>query len=116
MEFRLLGPFEAWHDGARVDVGAGLQIRLLATLLLNADRPVSSERLAEVLWPNPIDRKPKSVITYVSRLNGRFKAVGADDVTIANESYGYVLRVRHPEQVDRVRFDQLRDQARQAIT
>jgi DNA-binding SARP family transcriptional activator/tetratricopeptide (TPR) repeat protein len=114
VDFQLLGPFEVWHDGSRVDVGAGHQLRVLVTLLLNANRPVTSERLCEVLWPNPADRKPKSVITYVSRLNGRFKAAGAGEVTITNEPSGYVLRLDR-KHIDLVRFERLRDEARQAL-
>lgn len=112
MDFRLLGPFEAWHDGNRVNVGAGKQIQVLVALLLRANRPVGLHRLAEVAWPNPADRKAKNVITYVYRLNRAFKDAGATDVVIDTESTGYVLRAR-PEQIDYVWFERLRERARQ---
>jgi hypothetical protein len=51
MEFRLLGPFEARHDGRPVEVGGRRQERcLLALLLLEAGRIVPIDRLVDLLW------------------------------------------------------------------
>ena len=109
VDFRLLGPFEVWHDGERIDVGSGQQVQVLVALLLRPNRPVSQGQLAEKLWASPADRRPKNIITYVSRLNRLFRAGG---VTIDTEFTGYVLRVQ-PEQIDYQRFTRLREQARQ---
>ncbi|MGH3749391.1 MAG: AfsR/SARP family transcriptional regulator, partial [Micromonosporaceae bacterium] len=51
MEFRLLGPFEARHNGQRIEVGSRRQERcLLAILLLEAGRIVPLSRITDLLW------------------------------------------------------------------
>jgi DNA-binding SARP family transcriptional activator len=50
MEFRLLGPLEAWHCGRPVDLGDRQQRYVLAALLLEANKPVSVDRLTEIVW------------------------------------------------------------------
>src|SRR5690606_16032467 len=51
VEFGLLGPFEARHDGAVVDVGKRRQERcLLGVLLLQAGRSVAMAKLVDLLW------------------------------------------------------------------
>src|SRR5215204_1985568 len=109
VDFRLLGPFEVWHDGERIDVGSGQQVQVLVALLLRPNRPVSQGQLAERLWASPADRRPKNIITYVSRLNRLLRPNG---VTIDTEFTGYVLRVQ-PDQIDYLRFTRLRERARQ---
>ena len=50
MDFRILGPLEVAHDGRAVPVTGTRQRELLALLLLDAGRVVSSDRLMEELW------------------------------------------------------------------
>ena len=50
LEFRILGPLEVWRDGCPIKLGAAKQRALLAILLLNANRVVSRDRLADALW------------------------------------------------------------------
>ncbi len=45
MEFRILGPLEVLDDGRSLEVSGAKQRSLLAVLLLNANRVVSSDRL-----------------------------------------------------------------------
>ena len=89
MEFRILGPLEVLDEGRSVDVGAAKQRALLAVLLLNANRVVSSDRLIEALWG---ERAPgtaqKALQVYVSQLR---KALGRD--RILTRAPGYELRV-----------------------
>ena len=60
MDFRLLGPLEVVENGAAIDVGSAKQRALLAVLLLNANRVVSTDVLKESLWgerpPEPRQR------------------------------------------------------------
>ena len=51
MEFRVLGAVEAAADGVPVDLGSRKQRLVLAVLLLEAGRPVSLDRLLDLLWP-----------------------------------------------------------------
>ena len=102
MEFRILGPLEVFDDGRSVDVGAAKQRALLAFLLLNANRVVSSDRLIDALWG---ERAPgtaqKALQVYVSQLR---KALGRD--RILTRAPGYELRVE-PGELDLERFAEL---------
>ncbi|HEV2781171.1 MAG TPA: tetratricopeptide repeat protein [Actinophytocola sp.] len=105
MEFRLLGPFEAWHEGAPVDLGDLQQRYVLTVLLLHANKPVTPERLIEIIWP---EQKPRTnlVTGYIAKLRKTFRQIGARDVKIETTPTGYVLRVNE-EQLDTARFDRL---------
>jgi DNA-binding SARP family transcriptional activator/tetratricopeptide (TPR) repeat protein len=102
MEFRILGPLEVLDEGHTVDVGAAKQRALLAVLLLNANRVVSSDRLIEALWG---ERAPgtaqKALQVYVSQLR---KALGRD--RILTRAPGYEIRVEEGE-LDLDRFETL---------
>ncbi|MDX6263558.1 MAG: hypothetical protein QOH84_5246 [Kribbellaceae bacterium] len=88
MEFRLLGPFEAWHNGSRVALGDPQQRFVLVVLLLNAGRPVSTDRLVETVWPQ---QRPKSPLVpgYISKIRSLLSEGG--DATVEKTQTGYVL-------------------------
>ena len=69
MEFRILGPLEVRDGGEPLTVGGVRQRTLLALLLLNANRPVSTDRLVAGLWG---DEEPATALgalqNYVSQL------------------------------------------------
>jgi SARP family transcriptional regulator, regulator of embCAB operon len=90
MDFRLLGPFEARHDGVVVTVAKRRQERcLLALLLLQPDRMLSIERIAELLWEGaPPATARGTVHTYVGRLRRTLDPYGVQIVTRGD---GYVL-------------------------
>src|SRR6266566_5551509 len=50
VDFRILGPLEVWDPDRPLPLGGGKQRALLAILLLEANRVVSTERLIELLW------------------------------------------------------------------
>jgi DNA-binding SARP family transcriptional activator/RecA/RadA recombinase len=103
MEFRVLGPLEVAGASGAVTPGGRKLRALLAQLLLNANEPVSAERLAIALWGE--DAPPSSVKTihvHVSRLR---KALG-DPGVIATTPAGYVLHVG-PGELDAQEFDRL---------
>lgn len=103
MEFRLLGPLEAWHDEAPVPLGDLQQRFILVVLLLHANRPVSSARITDIIWGDTPDRRDL-VRLYIKRLRDAFQV--ADDVSIETTPTGYVLRV-HRYQLDTQQFDRL---------
>jgi DNA-binding SARP family transcriptional activator/tetratricopeptide (TPR) repeat protein len=110
VEFRVLGTVEATADGAPVDVGSRKQRLVLAILLLEAGRPVSLDRLVDLLWPTaPPASARNTVQALVSRLRAVFRA--ADGPELATEGPGYVLRA-DPATVDAHRFTALVRQAR----
>jgi tetratricopeptide (TPR) repeat protein len=112
VEFRVLGSVEATADGAPVDLGSRKQRLVLAVLLLEAGRPVSLERLVDLLWPTaPPASARNTVQALISRLRGVFRA--ADGPELATEGPGYVLRAT-PDAVDAHRFTALVRRARAA--
>lgn len=107
MEFRMLGPLEAWHDDTPVPLGDQQQRFILVVLLLHANKPLSAERLTEIVWPDNPDRRTL-VRGYINKLRTAFRDTGAE--MIERTATGYLLRVS-PEQIDTVRFDRLRAEA-----
>jgi DNA-binding SARP family transcriptional activator len=108
-EFRLLGPLEAVVDGNPVLLAAAKPRALLALLLLNRNRVVSTERLIDELWADePPSRATKTLQVYISQLR---KSLGPG--RLVTQSPGYVLRVEAGE-LDLDRFEELTAAARNA--
>jgi DNA-binding SARP family transcriptional activator len=107
LEFRLLGPLEAVADGEPLQLGGQKQRALLALLLLDANRVVSTDRLADALWG---EEPPRTAVTslqnFVSQLR---KLLGPE--TVVTRPPGYQLSIA-PEQFDLEQFRRLVDQAR----
>ena len=109
MEFRVLGPLEVLDDGRPLDLGAPRQRALLAFLLLHANEVVSTDRLAEALWPGGIPRTAqKAIQVYVSALR---RALGSARDVLETHGPGYLLRVA-PEELDLHEFERLLASAR----
>ena len=103
MEFRILGPLEVRDDDDVVALGGAKTRGLLAVLLLNANQPVSGERLAVAVWGEDVPPSALSrVHVHVSRLR---KALG-DPGVLTTTPAGYRLRVR-PGELDADRFRRL---------
>jgi DNA-binding SARP family transcriptional activator len=103
MEFSVLGPLEVRAGGRAVALGGAKPRTVLAALLLQANEPVSGERLALALWGE--DAPPgavKTVQVHVSRLR---RALG-DPELLTTTPAGYVLHVR-PGELDAERFETL---------
>jgi DNA-binding SARP family transcriptional activator/streptogramin lyase len=111
LQFRLLGRVEAVRDGERVDIGTRKQRAVLALLLLNANRVVSTERLIDELWGSSPPESARSALqVYIAGLR---KALGRDSGILRTTPPGYVLEVERGA-VDLERFAELRDEARAA--
>jgi DNA-binding SARP family transcriptional activator len=107
MEFRLLGPFEVWDNGQRVEIAGARRRALLALLVLRANEVVRTELLVDELWgEHPPQNATAALQSHISRLR---KTLGAN--TIASREWGYVLRAAG-SQIDLWRFMELLDEAR----
>ena len=107
MEFRILGPLEVVADGRALDVGGPKQRAVLAMLLIEANRVVSSDRLIDALWDEkPPEQALKTLQVHVSQLR---KVLGKD--VLQTQAPGYVLRVE-PDQLDVGRLQRLREQGK----
>ena len=92
VEFRLLGPVEAWDGSEPVRLGGPKPRILLAALLLDRDRVVPADRLVDAIWDEePPDTARALVQTYVSALRRALSRPGGPD-TIQTRPPGYALR------------------------
>jgi DNA-binding SARP family transcriptional activator/tetratricopeptide (TPR) repeat protein len=111
VEFRVLGPLEAWSDGAILRISSGRQRTVLAALLLHANRVVGVDELAEALWgsaPPPSARVTAQ--NYVKRLRA---ALGHAGRRVVTRPPGYLIRVG-PDELDISSLEMSLDSARTA--
>jgi DNA-binding SARP family transcriptional activator len=107
LEFRILGPLEAVDGEEVLHLGGQKQRALLALLLLDPNRVVSTDRIVDALWgEQPPRTAATSLQNFVSQLR---KLVGSE--TLVTKPPGYELRLAG-EQLDLVRFRRLVDEAR----
>lgn len=110
VEFRLLGTVEAVHDGRSLDLGHSRQRSILATLLMEANRPVTVDQLVDYVWGGSPPQRGRDVLySYMSRL--RTVLAPLPDVAIERRSGGYTLMVER-DRVDLHRFRRLVSAAR----
>jgi len=104
MRFAILGPLTV-HDGHRpVPVTSGKLRVLLAALLCHANRVVSNEQLADLLWDGrPSGAANTTIRSYVKRLR---RALGAAGDRVEAHSPGYLIRVE-PGELDTQEFADL---------
>jgi DNA-binding SARP family transcriptional activator len=108
LDFRILGPVEVWDDEAQLQLGGPKQRAVLALLLLDAGRVVSTDRLIDALWgEQPPATAATSLQNFISQLR---KVVGAD--VLVTKPPGYRLQLE-PEQLDLERFRRLVEGSRQ---
>jgi DNA-binding SARP family transcriptional activator/Tfp pilus assembly protein PilF len=111
VEFRLLGELDVTVEGVTVHLN-GKQRATLGVLLLNANRMVSIDRIADAVWG---ERLPAGATARVRMLISELrKALGpAGSEVIVTRRPGYVLRVLSG-QLDLEQFESHIHQAREA--
>jgi len=108
-QFRILGPLEVVRSGCVVPLGGPRQRAVLALLLLEANRVVSFDRLAEDVWGgHPPPGSVTTLHSYVFRLRralepDRLRGVAGD--VLVTKDRGYLLRVNR-EQLDSAIFEE----------
>ncbi|GAA0483989.1 SARP family transcriptional regulator [Paractinoplanes deccanensis] len=111
IEFRLLGPVEAWVGDRRVEVGQPRQRAVLAVLAADAGRAVATDVLIDRLWgetPPPTARR--SLHAHVTRVRRALEEAGGQ-ATLARRSGGYLLDT-DPGRVDLHRMRDLLGRSR----
>jgi DNA-binding SARP family transcriptional activator len=103
LHFRILGPLEALADGRPIRLGGPRQRATLAILLLNANRVVPVERLAEDLYAG---RPPVTAVTQVQRQVSELRRALGSTEAIATRAPGYLVRVQD-DGFDLARFERL---------
>jgi DNA-binding SARP family transcriptional activator len=110
LEFRILGSFEVRRANDPIRIGGSRPRALLALLLIHGGRPVSVDRIVDVLWgEQPAPTARHMVEVYVSNLR---KVLGAE--RIVRDPVGYVLRL-DGEECDATRFERLFAEGREAL-
>ena len=112
LEFRILGPLEVVGEHGPFRLGGPKQRATLAILLLNVNRIVSVDRLADELYSGAA---PVTAVTQVQRQISELRRALGVESSIDTQSPGYVIRLA-PEQLDLHRFERLTDEARRALS
>ncbi|MEU9886319.1 BTAD domain-containing putative transcriptional regulator [Sphaerisporangium sp. NPDC051011] len=113
MEFRILGPLEVFAGTERLDIGGTRQRITLANLLLDANRVVTVDRLAEAIYGDDLPPTSRAQVQIcISSLRRLFAANGDPDI-ISTQSRGYTIRVDEGR-LDMRRFEELTSRARRA--
>lgn len=105
-EFGILGPLLVRHSGAPVHVGAAKLRMLLASLLVEADRVVTTDTLVHRLWGDTPPLHARNTLqNYVLRLR---RALGstADTGPVRTHPRGYLIETT-PQTLDLRRFTSL---------
>src|SRR3954468_17595615 len=111
MEFRLFGPVEVWLDGRLVDAGRPGQRVVLAALLAEAGRLVSTEALIDRGWGEAPPRATRRAVhVRLARVRRLFEQDGSLRAPLVRRSGGYLLDV-DAQAVDLHRFRRLVDGA-----
>ncbi|USQ77322.1 nSTAND1 domain-containing NTPase [Ornithinimicrobium cryptoxanthini] len=111
IEYAVLGPLEVTSDGEPVDLAGDRLRRLLVTLLVTRNRPVSVDRLVEAVFGEQAGPKAEATLrTYLTRLRHKL----GTDLAVGHTDGGYVLHVPD-EALDSAHFEQLVGQGRRAL-
>ncbi|MFC5719461.1 BTAD domain-containing putative transcriptional regulator [Streptomyces gamaensis] len=114
VDFKVLGPVEAHAEGRALALGGAKQRTLLAALLVNADAPVSGDRLCDAIWgETPPASAQANVRSYVAALR-RALGPGSGEARLGLGHRGYRLRLR-PDELDLRVFEDLAARGRTAL-
>ncbi|GAB3399427.1 BTAD domain-containing putative transcriptional regulator [Flindersiella endophytica] len=111
MRIRLFGEMEFTVAGRRLDLGTPRQQAVLAALIVDAGRPVTTETLIDRIWDDDPPAEARNVLySYLSRirrvLKQAAKLTGEPPVLLERRYAGYVLNV-DPAAVDLHQFRSL---------
>ena len=111
LQFRMLGPLEAWRGETSLRLGGERQRALLALLLVHANELVRTEQLVDQLLGGEVsDSALNTTRVAVSRLRRLLEDGDAGGVLVTRAG-GYVLNAG-PEQLDVARFERLLSEGR----
>ena len=111
VDYRILGSLEALRDGESLALGGAKQRTVLAMLLVNANRLVTTDALTEALWPDKPPGKPLTSIQGYVSFCGKALAPEHGSEVIVTEPAGYRLAV-DSDAFDLLRFETLTDKGR----
>ena len=114
VDYGILGSLEATRAGTRLLLGGAKQRTVLALLLINANRVVTTDEMIEALWPGRAPGKPLTAIQgYVSELRRVLDADRPFEVVVT-EPAGYRMPV-DPDALDLFRLEALLRKGRDGL-
>jgi DNA-binding SARP family transcriptional activator len=112
MDYRILGPFEAFDGERELSLGGARQRAVLALLLLRANEALTRDVIVDELWgEHPPQTVGKVLQNCISALRKELPA-GADKLRTVGSAY--VLQLA-PEELDRDRFERGLAEGRAAL-
>jgi DNA-binding SARP family transcriptional activator len=103
-EFLLLGPVEVRVDGVPVELGGALSLRVLAAVLLDANRVVSVEQIVAACWGEQAPASARiQAQNRVSALRRALREALPGRTLISTRGSGYLIEVGDDE-LDTARF------------
>ncbi|WP_327139058.1 AfsR/SARP family transcriptional regulator [Nocardia sp. NBC_01327] len=102
MEFLILGPLVVRSGEGEVAISAPRQRIVLTTLLLNPNKIISVDRIAQFVWDDPLPPSAAATVrTYVMRLRRALGPFGVE--RIQTRAPGYRIQI-HDDDTDLGRF------------
>jgi DNA-binding SARP family transcriptional activator len=118
LEFRVLGPLEVVGDTGALLLGGPKRRSVLAILLLNANRVVSIDRLADDVYgeasPATVVTQLQGHVSQLRRLLDPDHRAGEPGSLIETREPGYLIRIA-PEQIDLHRFERWTEEAARSL-
>lgn len=112
VEFGVLGPLEVFREDEPLSLGGHQQQLVLAVLLTNLNRVVSTDRLIDEIWgESPTRAARKTVQSHAAHLRS---LVNRDGEILRGRPPGYLLEME-PDQVDAHRFEALVHEGRSRL-
>jgi WD40 repeat protein/DNA-binding SARP family transcriptional activator/energy-coupling factor transporter ATP-binding protein EcfA2 len=118
IDFRILGPIEVADETAALRLGGPRQRAVLAILLLQANRVVAVEQIADDLYNDAVPAtgvaQVQDHVSQLRKLFGQRRGVDGAEQILETRSPGYMLRVG-PDQLDAFRFEGMTEDAFAAL-
>jgi DNA-binding SARP family transcriptional activator len=111
LEFRILGPLEVVGERGPISLAGPRQRATLAILLLNANRVVSVDRLADQLYAGA---PPVTAVTQVQRQVSELRRLLGSPAVIETRPPGYIIRLSS-DQLDVDGFEHRIDEGSRAL-
>jgi len=112
VQFQLLGPVQAVWNGDALPLGGPRQRALLALLLLEPGRPISTDRLIDELWHG---HPPPGAATTLRSYASRLRSVLGEAASLTATPGGYALTVA-ADRIDAQRFERLVREGEEALS
>ena len=113
--FRVLGPIEVCAGDCVLPVGGRTQVKVLAFLLLHANRAVSSDALSDAVWGEARSRRGNRLPMAIGRLRKALAPLGdGAGPVLRTVGGGYLLTVG-PGELDAELFGGLVEDGRRAL-